>query len=141
MHSRGNAELELENQGRFARPATIVGTTHAPSYPQLPASSPWSQPDGPPEPPLGFSVEEVPLVGEAFEIERSLRASIDAGSGGDLHPAMPSSPLTSTASENNGDGGIGDAPTSPLIDAGAGAATVSNSLAVAAPSTIRRRAI
>jgi hypothetical protein len=48
--------------GRFAavNETTIIGRDAPPSYPQLPSNSPWSGPDiVPPEPPLGYRVDEM----------------------------------------------------------------------------------
>ena len=52
-----------DSGGRFAKltPATITGATPAPQYPQLPASSPWSNGfDENVEPPLGYAVDAMP---------------------------------------------------------------------------------
>jgi hypothetical protein len=59
--------------GRFAKEAKAdftVGRDEAVHYPRLP-SGPWSGPQPPPEEPLGFSVEEMPVMGEPFEVERA----------------------------------------------------------------------
>src|SRR5262245_38075957 len=77
MQGRAVAELQMEERGRFARQANVTGATPATQYPQLPASSPWASDPLPPEPPLGFSVEEMDPVGEQFEVDRS-RATISA---------------------------------------------------------------
>jgi hypothetical protein len=51
---------------------TVSGKDPATLYPKLPTSSPWSNPIEAVEPPLGFSVDETPIVGESFEVEASL---------------------------------------------------------------------
>ena len=71
-HTRANADASLEQSGRFAKPQAITGKDPATLYPKLPTSSPWSNPIEAVEPPLGFSVEETPIVGEQWEIEKSL---------------------------------------------------------------------
>jgi hypothetical protein len=64
-----------EEGGRFARPQTIVGSRPTVDYPRLP-SGPWADPvQVPPEEPLGYSVEDVPIVGEPHEIQASIEAS------------------------------------------------------------------
>jgi hypothetical protein len=55
--------------GRFA--ASAPTTT---SIPRQPEGSPWAADPVPPEPPLGFSVDDLPIVGEPHEIERSIAA-------------------------------------------------------------------
>jgi hypothetical protein len=77
MHGRANAELDLENTGRFSKPHTVIGVD-APDYPRLP-SGPWADPvQIPPEEPLGYDISEVPIVGEAFEVAKSLDGTADA---------------------------------------------------------------
>jgi hypothetical protein len=68
----GRAQAEADEiQGRWAQEhkATVIGSDGAPTYPQLPASSPWHDVVEPVEPPLGFDVNAVEAVGEKFEIE------------------------------------------------------------------------
>jgi hypothetical protein len=62
--SCAQAQAGEELGGRFAALAKPI-VTGVPSYPQQPVSSPWSRDPVPPEPPLGYSVDEVPIVGEA----------------------------------------------------------------------------
>jgi hypothetical protein len=67
------AHTHSDEGGRFAKttPTNVIGSSPV-SYPKL-QSGPWSdQPMPPEEPPLGFSVDEVPIVGESFEVEASL---------------------------------------------------------------------
>jgi hypothetical protein len=64
-----------ESGGRFQKqvPINKSGKDPATLYPRLPASSPSAQPDpSGKEPSLGFSVDETPIVGEQWEIEKSL---------------------------------------------------------------------
>jgi len=61
-----------EISGRWAKPATVNASEQAAHYPRLPTSSPWSNPIEAVEPPLGFSVEETPIVGEYAEVQASL---------------------------------------------------------------------
>ena len=58
---------EPEVGGRFKRvtETTVIGKSPI-TYPRLP-SGPWSRDACPPEPPLGYSVEEQEPVGEMFE--------------------------------------------------------------------------
>jgi hypothetical protein len=61
-----------EAGGRWAKPAQVTGSEGAVHAHRLP-SGPWAAQPGPgQEPPLGFSVEETPVVGEQWEIEKSL---------------------------------------------------------------------
>jgi hypothetical protein len=55
--------------GRFAKPSPPVDP--AKLYAPLPASSPWHSDPVPNEEPLGFSVEDMPVMGEPFEVERA----------------------------------------------------------------------
>ena len=67
------AHTHSDEGGRFAKttPTNVIGSSPV-SYPKL-QSGPWSdQPMPPEEPPLGFSVEETPVVGESWEVEKSL---------------------------------------------------------------------
>jgi len=62
-----------EAGGRFQKqaPTNVIGSSPV-SYPKL-KSGPWAdQPMPPEEPPLGFSVDETPIVGETFEVNASL---------------------------------------------------------------------
>jgi hypothetical protein len=76
-HSVAQAALDDERGGRYAAgsgsKASVVGTSPI-SYPTQPPGSPWAKDECPPEPPLGFSVDEQEPVGEMFE-----RASIADG--------------------------------------------------------------
>jgi hypothetical protein len=58
--TRAQSDADLTSQGRFKREIT-TRVTGVPTYPQLPASSPWSQGfDQNVEPVLGFAVDEMP---------------------------------------------------------------------------------
>jgi hypothetical protein len=59
QHAVSSADDEAG--GRFARvnPTMVVGSTPGPSYPQLPASSPWAHDYVPNEEPLGYSVNDL----------------------------------------------------------------------------------
>lgn len=74
FNSRAAAEAN-QIQGRFAQheKATVVGSATAAQYPKLPDGSFSNQGAVvPPEEPLGFSVEEVPIVGEPGEVAASI---------------------------------------------------------------------
>jgi hypothetical protein len=54
--------------GRFATGATIIPGQHSHvNYPPQPFTSPWNGPQVPDEPPLGYSVDEMPICGEPHE--------------------------------------------------------------------------
>jgi hypothetical protein len=75
MHGRASADLDLENTGRFAKPHAVIGVDGAPDYPRLP-SGPWADPvQVPPEEPLGYDINEAPIVGEAFELGEAVTPS------------------------------------------------------------------
>lgn len=62
--------------GRYSKvtPTSLTGSDASPQMPKLPASSPWSDPAnwGPPEPSLGFSIDEMQPTGTPAEVEKSL---------------------------------------------------------------------
>jgi len=67
------AHTHSDEGGRYAKttPNNVIGSSPV-SYPKLPASSPWSCDPVPPEPPYGIDISEPPLVGEQWEIGKSL---------------------------------------------------------------------
>src|SRR5262245_17680492 len=74
-HAVAQSSIDDDRGGRFAAQSkiTVVGTTPI-SYPRQPESSPANQAAmSPPEPPLGYSVNDQEPTGEKFEIEASLR--------------------------------------------------------------------
>jgi hypothetical protein len=68
-HEQAKLSEQLD-AGRYK--SAISGTEPTVDYPRLPFS-PWT--NDPPEPPLGYSVAEVPICGEPHEVERSLAVS------------------------------------------------------------------
>jgi hypothetical protein len=74
-----------EAGGRFAKisPLNVTGSS---TLPQYPAGPNWSADPSGQEPPLGFSVEDHPPVGEAFEVERSLGEAARSDSSSFLRP-------------------------------------------------------
>jgi hypothetical protein len=84
--------------GRFAAEAKtrVTGVAPVPQYPAQPANSPWADEPVGLEQPLGYSVEETPAVGEAFELERSLSlAESRGGEGVKLPRTLPPSDRSS----------------------------------------------
>jgi len=83
-HSVAQSALDDERGGRYSgsgSKATVVGSSPI-QYPAQPEGSPWSRDVCPPEPPLGFSVEDQPVVGEPHEVRASTEDSrTDAGVG------------------------------------------------------------
>jgi hypothetical protein len=75
-HSLASADADLDRGGRYGNlpKPSVAGTGPSGWAPQQPANSPWSRDHCPPEPPLGFSVEDQPTTGEAFEVQRSIDA-------------------------------------------------------------------
>jgi hypothetical protein len=68
--SRAALDFELENKGRFSKPATVIGT----EPPIYPAASGWTQQDPGLEPVLGYSVEDQEPTGTQAEIQASKQA-------------------------------------------------------------------
>jgi hypothetical protein len=67
----GRAQADADEQGgRFKRqmPVTVTGTTEVPIFPKLTSSSPFAGDPVPPEKPLGFSIEELPVIGGPVEV-------------------------------------------------------------------------
>ena len=66
---------------RFAQinKATVTGSQPSVQYPKLPEASPWHSNPVPPEPSLGYPVDEVPIVGEEFEVRASLERAAQTG--------------------------------------------------------------
>jgi hypothetical protein len=66
---RAQADADLELGGRYAKvtETTVTGATPGPIYPKQPPNSPWHHDPMPPEPPLGFSVNDLEPVGEPHE--------------------------------------------------------------------------
>jgi len=68
--SRAANDIELESKERFgANKPQIIGEG-APNYPK---GSAWTRDRLPDEPPLGYSVNDVPIVGERHEVQASLK--------------------------------------------------------------------
>jgi hypothetical protein len=59
FHQHAQAFADEVNQGRFAATGVprVVGSTPVPNYPQ--ASTPFQSDPVPPEPPLGFSIDQL----------------------------------------------------------------------------------
>jgi hypothetical protein len=87
--SRAQADAELTSQGRFKK-ETATRVTGVPTYPSMPASSPWSNDPVPPEEPLGFSVDELPpnLGGQSNSPSSSTAppSQVEQGEGGIFSP-------------------------------------------------------
>jgi hypothetical protein len=72
--SQASAGMDDERGGRFAalNKPTVTGSGGG-WAPKQPPNSPWAKDHCPPEPPLGWSVDDQEPVGEPHEIERSLK--------------------------------------------------------------------
>jgi hypothetical protein len=83
------AQIDDGVAGRWAKPqATVITSGH-----QYPAASASHADSSPPEPPLGFAIDEQEPVGTAAEVERSI-AEIERRSAGfaSLPAAAPEGP-------------------------------------------------
>jgi hypothetical protein len=104
-HSRATTELELEGQaGRFRNQTVVTGATPSAQWPAMPDNSPWAVAADAPgvEPPTGYSIEEMEVCGETFEVQQSMKAnelaSLVSSSVRDATPATAVAPLpTGTA--------------------------------------------
>jgi hypothetical protein len=74
--AQAQSSIDDDRGGRFAavgKSTAVVGASPI-SYPQQPPTSPWARDVMPPEPPLGFSVNEIEPVGEKHEIARAAQS-------------------------------------------------------------------
>jgi hypothetical protein len=88
--------------GRFAKPQQIVGAKPVPEYPAGPN---WAPQAVGVEPPLGFDINETPVVGEPWEVEASLERAEQQASPQSLDAQPPARggeavPLTSSATSS-----------------------------------------
>jgi hypothetical protein len=87
--SFAEAFADEDRGGRFKAVNQTIHTAATPVYPEQPPNSPFHHDPVPDEPPLGFSINEAPVVGEPHEVERSIRELGDAADA----PASASLPL------------------------------------------------
>jgi hypothetical protein len=106
--------------GRFARQtqSMTVGSRPLVEYPVLPASSPWHRDPVPAEEPLNVDLSIAPIVGEVFEVEKSLAES-PSGEGIKDPPTSPPDDQPggdgpALAQGNSSQGSSEAAPPSPL---------------------------
>jgi hypothetical protein len=96
-HSVAQASVDDERGGRYATEGskqTVVGSSPI-AYPRQPENSPWHHDPCPPEPPLGYSVDEQEPVGEVFEREASAASTgQDAGDGDGPRDGTSPRPVT-----------------------------------------------
>jgi len=91
-HSHAQSSIDDERGGRYATEGskqTVIGSSPI-AYPQQPSTSPWHSDPCPPEPPLGYSVEEMEPTGEMFEREAPVISRQGAKGGGPTQ-AVPKS--------------------------------------------------
>ena len=102
LFQQATAHLELEDAGRFGALAReraakpyVAGVEPAVHYP---AGASWTEAAQPLEPPLGFSVDDMPPVGEPHEIAKATPApgGLALGEGAPAEPQSSSSPPSST---------------------------------------------
>jgi hypothetical protein len=88
--------------GRFAQSSPkqrVIGSSPI-SYPELPENSPWAKDPMPPEPPLGWSVNDLEPTGEVWEIEKSqgeassMKAADDAAGDRSIPVSARGGPVT-----------------------------------------------
>jgi hypothetical protein len=105
LFQQASAQIALEQTGRFSALAreraakpTIAGDE---PFVRYPGAASWTEAAQMPEPPLGFSVEDMVPVGEAHEIEKATPVSSSAGVAlGEDVPAeaVPASPSSASPS-------------------------------------------
>jgi hypothetical protein len=73
-HSRAMAELQLEQgqAGRFTDKASVTGAEPFVKYPRMPEGSPWHADIVPPEPGLGYAINDLEVTGEPHELAASI---------------------------------------------------------------------
>jgi hypothetical protein len=71
------AGLDLSLEGRFAPGGYVVGSEPGVSYPG--GAGPWASDPVGQEPSLGYSVNDLPPIGEAHEVARSTRETAASG--------------------------------------------------------------
>src|SRR5262249_13956752 len=85
-HGHAQANIDEDRNGRYGaigNSTTVVGSNPI-SYPRQPAGSPWAKDECPPEPSLGYSVDDQEPTGEVFERDAPALpvAPVGAGDGG-----------------------------------------------------------
>jgi hypothetical protein len=87
---QARANIGQELGGRFQNfgKTTIVTGSGGPAVPRLPEDNPFHHDPTGPEPSLGFSIADPPVVGEAFEVQASLESKRA------LFTHSPEAPLT-----------------------------------------------
>ena len=65
------ASADDDRQGRFAAAGktTVVGANPGSVYPKMPEGNYWAKDECPPEPPLGYAIDDQPTTGEVFEVD------------------------------------------------------------------------
>jgi hypothetical protein len=127
--------------GRFAtqsKPDFTIGKDEVVHYPRLPGNSPWQQEQPPPEEPLGFSVEEMPPMGEPHEIAHAYELlSASVGPRPTDSDAGAVSSLGATADPYSPSGSANSAPVeSPAMGADLSSSSSSAGLADIGPATL-----
>jgi len=76
-------DAEPDPGGRYSKvhSTTVVGSSPI-HYPAQAKNSPWRRDECPPEPPLGFSVDDQPVVGEPHEVRACSPPSVISPEGG-----------------------------------------------------------
>ena len=104
--TRAQSDADLTSQGRFKK-ETATRVTGVPTYPSLPASSPWANGfDVNVEPQLGIDVNTMEPTGTPTEIQAS------------IEPALSPTTVASPADVGDRTGGEGPIGTTPLVPIG-----------------------
>lgn len=70
-HARADAELNLGGRYAKVQPTSVTGANPGSVYPRMPEGNPWAKDECPPEPSLGYAIDEQEPVGEPHEIAAS----------------------------------------------------------------------
>jgi hypothetical protein len=88
--ARAQANADLEAQGRFKK-ETATKVTGVPTYPPMPANSPWHHDPVPATEPLGFDIEFVGELGGASPVlPCAVESATPDREGPDTPPSGPS---------------------------------------------------
>jgi hypothetical protein len=111
-HSRAEADLQLENQGRHAKGATVTGSARVPQVPRQPEGSPWHSDIVPPEEPTGIDINAQEPTGNYHEIAESVSDVASSATGDatasadevDFHSVSSGAQVPSGVSPSSSDG-------------------------------------
>ena len=154
FHSRALADLQLEQgqNGRFTDKAMVSGSEPAVRYP---AAASWVGADAAPEPPLGFSINDMEVVGQPHEVAQAaqLAEEIETSSPSTASAlvALPAAPPSAPSPSDDVERGSATTPTALATSSSPEPASVSSlplvgndvaiQLAEVLPKLVKRRKV